>query len=98
MCGSAGSLGVHCVSVVLVSPWLGDLDFGVAGVCGLSVFPWSVSEPHGKSRRCEYGGLVRRRAAFVEKEDSRSGMRSRPKVGPRSTIDCKKDAALLGPQ
>ena len=54
--------------------------------------------PYGKSRRYDCGEFARRHAAVVKKEDSRSGLWSRQKVGSDLPIGCKKDAELLGPQ
>ena len=47
-----------------------------------------------ESRRYEHGGLAPRRAAVVEKEDSRSGLRSRPQVGCGLPVGRKKDASV----
>ena len=60
--------------LVAVSFSVSDNEFTVPhSFCFLQKAP---NLPNGKSRRCEYGGLARRRAAVVEKEDSRSGLRN----------------------
>ena len=61
-------------------------------------FQKASSFPCGKSKRYDYGEFARRRAVVVKKEDSRSGLWSRSKVGSGLPIVCKKDAEFLGPQ
>ena len=107
VCGSAGTPGMLSVLGLLVSPWLvGDLGVDSASVsgcefcCTLVLFfnPKASSVADGKSRRYGSGGLARRRAAIVEKEDSRSGLRSRQQVSCGLPIGRKKDAESPGPQ
>ena len=68
------------------------------GTVVLFFHPKASSVADGKSRRYGSGGLARRRVAVVEKEDSRSGLRSRPQVGCGLPIGRKKDAESPGPQ
>ena len=100
-----GSLGVTdvCAGCLFLRGWweiweLFPFRFLMVNLMYRSFFfqQKSSSLPYGKSRRYEYGGLARGRAAVVE--HSRSGLRSRPKDGCGPPIGCKRDAELPGSQ